>query len=76
MKYLIFILALSLTGCSRKENCSALSHVIVEVGGCDSSGDCGALLSDGVIVEYARQPVVGARPKGPRCKVVKQWEKQ
>lgn len=71
MKSLLIILTLVLaTSCmERKQNaCDLTASPVKTIGGCDKDGDCGVMLEDGTILQYVRQPVIGAKPFGLYCR--------
>lgn len=69
---LVILIGMSACDCNTKDikSCSSRKSLIKSVGGCDSNGNCGAVLEDGTYIVNATQPVVGMKAWGDRCKAV------
>ena len=67
---ILLLSLLGLIGCVKINRCDHLKSHIKEVGGCTKSGECGAILEDNTVVEFAFMPVKGAYPRGISCRVV------
>lgn len=80
MKVLFLVGALGFTGCTwhgmrgrfePSDYCAPLTSKIKQVGACDKYGDCSATLEDGTQLVDVMQPIVGGRPLGRYCRILR-----